>query len=193
LRAHYYDPSTGRFISKDPMEGVLTNPQTQNPYAYALNSPVNLSDPSGEFAIPLLFAAGLYITTTASSPDFQQDLMFLAQDLANCDWGSASVDAISAMIPGLSAGMLKVVNNATDVAKSLNVTFGHGARHLEGTNLAQDVVESLIRSDVNKQGAGPTGELIKRTIQVDGETIQYHSYTLPDGTVNIGTYYIPPK
>ncbi len=51
LRARYYDPTIGRFISRDPIKGTLTNPQTQNPYVYSLNNPVNLSDPSGEFVL----------------------------------------------------------------------------------------------------------------------------------------------
>lgn len=51
LRARYYDPQLGRFISRDPIKGPLTLPQSQNPYAYALNNPINLSDPSGEQAI----------------------------------------------------------------------------------------------------------------------------------------------
>ena len=48
MRARYYDPATGRFISRDPVEGAQTMPQSQNPYAYAMNNPINLSDPSGE-------------------------------------------------------------------------------------------------------------------------------------------------
>jgi len=48
LRARYYDPAIGRFISKDPIKGKLSNPLSQNPYQYAYNNPINLSDPSGE-------------------------------------------------------------------------------------------------------------------------------------------------
>lgn len=48
LRARYYDPFTGRFISRDPVKGSLTDPQSQNPYSYAINNPINSSDPSGE-------------------------------------------------------------------------------------------------------------------------------------------------
>lgn len=48
LRARYYDPETGRFISRDPVKGHLAIPQTHNPYTYAINDPINLSDPSGE-------------------------------------------------------------------------------------------------------------------------------------------------
>ena len=47
LRARYYDPSTGRFVSRDPFSGYLQRPQTQNLYAYVTNNPVNYLDPTG--------------------------------------------------------------------------------------------------------------------------------------------------
>lgn len=47
LRARYYDPALGRFLTRDPFAGVLNLPQTLNPYAYVTNNPVNLTDPSG--------------------------------------------------------------------------------------------------------------------------------------------------
>ena len=47
----YYDPEIGRFINADGYvstgQGVLGN----NMFAYCLNNPVNMSDPTGEFAI----------------------------------------------------------------------------------------------------------------------------------------------
>ncbi|WP_159394110.1 polymorphic toxin-type HINT domain-containing protein [Streptomyces sp. NRRL S-495] len=46
LGARQYDPSTGRFISPDPILDP-TNPQQWNGYAYSENDPINLSDPSG--------------------------------------------------------------------------------------------------------------------------------------------------
>lgn len=49
MRARYYDPTIGRFISRDPIKGTLTNPQTQNPYAYAGNNPINNNDPGRKF------------------------------------------------------------------------------------------------------------------------------------------------
>lgn len=47
LRARYYDPQAGRFLSSDPLEGDDTYPLTLNKYAYAGSDPVNNSDPSG--------------------------------------------------------------------------------------------------------------------------------------------------
>jgi hypothetical protein len=43
VRARWYDPQTGRFVSEDPigLAGGI------NPYAYAANSPVNFTDPFG--------------------------------------------------------------------------------------------------------------------------------------------------
>ncbi|MET4644443.1 MULTISPECIES: RHS repeat-associated core domain-containing protein [Streptomyces] len=48
LGARDYDPSTGRFISVDPVMD-LTDPQQINGYAYANNNPVTASDPTGLF------------------------------------------------------------------------------------------------------------------------------------------------
>src|SRR5262249_37938414 len=47
LRARYYDPATGRFVSTDPSEGVLTEPESLHRYLYANASPVGHVDPSG--------------------------------------------------------------------------------------------------------------------------------------------------
>ncbi|GIF62191.1 hypothetical protein Ais01nite_02260 [Asanoa ishikariensis] len=46
IDAREYDPTLGRFISVDPLFD-LSDPQSWNGYAYANNSPVTSSDPSG--------------------------------------------------------------------------------------------------------------------------------------------------
>ena len=52
LRARYYDPAIGRFISKDPLTGSANFPLSHNRYAYALANPLALADPSGLAATP---------------------------------------------------------------------------------------------------------------------------------------------
>ncbi len=47
LRARYYDPALGRFISSDPFQGYQQQPVTLNGYLYAHNQPINFTDPSG--------------------------------------------------------------------------------------------------------------------------------------------------
>jgi RHS repeat-associated protein len=50
MHARHYVPSLGRFIQPDPAEAE------PNRYAYALNSPVSKSDPSGQFVFVLALA-----------------------------------------------------------------------------------------------------------------------------------------
>lgn len=69
LRARYYDPNTGRMVSRDPFPGFASGPQTQNPYAYAVNNPVRYTDLSGLVSIPGICGCGSggYTWTGASS------------------------------------------------------------------------------------------------------------------------------
>jgi RHS repeat-associated protein len=47
LRARYYNPATGRFMSRDPEEGKPWDPATLHKYLYASSDPVNRVDPRG--------------------------------------------------------------------------------------------------------------------------------------------------
>ena len=51
LRARYYNPATGRFISRDPQDGDAANPATLHKYVYADGDPVDQLDPSGQSAL----------------------------------------------------------------------------------------------------------------------------------------------
>jgi RHS repeat-associated protein len=51
LRARYYDPTGGRFLSRDPFEDNIIDPKEINRYVYAANNPVNLVDPTGQSAL----------------------------------------------------------------------------------------------------------------------------------------------
>jgi RHS repeat-associated protein len=70
LRARYYDPGTGRFFTKDPLQGAATSPQTQHRYAYAGNNPVNGTDPSGAWCVGVTYgysAEGGLLNTVAAA------------------------------------------------------------------------------------------------------------------------------
>jgi len=51
LRARYYDPALGRFLSRDPFAGLAQVPQSLNRYPYVLNNPVLYRDPYGYWGL----------------------------------------------------------------------------------------------------------------------------------------------
>ncbi|MDQ6946695.1 MAG: RHS repeat-associated core domain-containing protein, partial [Actinomycetota bacterium] len=59
LRARYYDPQQGQFISRDPLL-----PITREAYSYVSGNPLNAVDPSGRFAQVLVFEAAVLVLAT---------------------------------------------------------------------------------------------------------------------------------
>ena len=51
VRARMYDPTVGRFTSKDPIEPPMQTPEAWNPYAANLNNPFVYRDATGLFSI----------------------------------------------------------------------------------------------------------------------------------------------
>ncbi len=47
MRARYYNPAQGRFVSRDPFAGLPEIPASRHRYAYAGGDPLNHSDPTG--------------------------------------------------------------------------------------------------------------------------------------------------
>jgi len=51
FRARVYDPTIGRFLTKDPLLGQMRDPRSMQPYVYAFHDPVNVKDATGESAL----------------------------------------------------------------------------------------------------------------------------------------------
>ncbi len=59
MRARFYDPATGQFLTRDPLTSV-----TGQPYGYANDSPLAYTDPSGLF--PGLGEIGMFVSEAAA-------------------------------------------------------------------------------------------------------------------------------
>ena len=72
LRARYYDPQIGRFISLDAEKGSIQSPMDMNRYVYCKNNPIKYVDPSGKegVAAQLLFDA---FTGKGASKDYSSN------------------------------------------------------------------------------------------------------------------------
>jgi RHS repeat-associated protein len=90
----------------------------------------------------------------------------------------------------LGAGLLGGLFDA-GAEDATTIIFGHGARHLAGTGLQQAAVENAIRTEIQQTVArsAATGEFWGK-VTVDGQQVFYRAFTLPNGTINVGTYTV---
>lgn len=124
LRARWYDPRIGRFVSADPFEGVLSNPRSLNRYSYASNNPIQATDRSGRMTTMetgVAFSAGIGASLGAASTY-----------LANQALGKATYveDIMIGGIVGAGAGV------ATFFAPPLGIAMGLYGVHESGALVA---------------------------------------------------------
>jgi RHS repeat-associated protein len=197
LRQRVYDPATGQFLTVDPLDAV-----TREPYSYASDNPVNSGDPSGlsnwnPFS-ESFWTEGNVISESSLNPipDYEAEVSSYEN---GCGYFASVAHGIEGAVVGAldasGAGEEAAGADAADAAATdgAEVIFGHGARHLVGTALDSGEVESAIRSQVEQSAAraSSTGSFWGRTV-VDGQTVEYRAYTLPNGSINVGTYYVVP-
>jgi len=72
LRARYYNPATGRFLSRDPEDGNVIDPKTLHKYLYVGADPINWIDPRGreDQEEYVMFSNEIAVGTTAEVTDF---------------------------------------------------------------------------------------------------------------------------
>jgi RHS repeat-associated protein len=99
LRARYYDPLTGRFLSRDPNVGYIDEPATLHKYLYAGGDPVNRVDPSGRAdTIETIFT----VTVVSSPLEIAAEEVGLALTKAFCYIAKTVARATLGVPPGMS-------------------------------------------------------------------------------------------
>jgi hypothetical protein len=178
--ARYYEAETGRFLQEDQEFST-------NLYPYAYNSPLNYVDPDGTSPIwgGLLQLANGF-SNPANAPDYGTPTyspVVSDQELINI-----------MMLAGPEAfGGARVGRAAVCEEAGTRIAFGHGARHLASTSLSRTAVEAEIQAQVQTvaRSGARLGPFWGR-VSVDGQIVQYRAYPLPNGVINVGTYYLPP-
>ena len=190
LRARVYDPATAQFLNVDPAVSL-----TGAPYSYAEDNPLNRSDNTGLSSwnpfSESFWTEGNFISESPLNP-----IPYYQAEIESYENGCGYFASVAHGLEGAIAGTaLFAGGEGADEADSVaaNITFGHGARHLVGTALDSSEVESAIQSQIEQSvaKASATGSFWGRTV-VGGQTIEYRAYTLPNGTINVGTYYVVP-
>ncbi|HTB97511.1 MAG TPA: RHS repeat-associated core domain-containing protein [Terracidiphilus sp.] len=99
LRARYYNPLSGRFMSRDPEDGQPFVPKTLHKYLYANGDPINGIDPSGRVdTIETLFT----VTVVSSPLEIGAEEVGLALAKAFCFVAKTLARATLGVPPGMS-------------------------------------------------------------------------------------------
>ncbi len=180
LRARYYDTASGRFISQDPIVGIAGDPRSQNRYLYVLNNPVNLVDPSGN--VPT--------TTPAGGP--KEGTVSEVLGIFGCGGvgaGGASIFGGYEFGPG-STGCGG--GGGGSVKPPITIKTVHSVPHMTkaGLTAATKSIEASIRGSIRSNAASiPAAGGFRGQIKLNGITIEYRGFVLPNGSISVGSYY----
>ncbi|GAW86333.1 hypothetical protein bplSymb_SCF02404P010 [Bathymodiolus platifrons methanotrophic gill symbiont] len=150
LRARYYDPEIGRFISRDPFSGYMSVPESQNMYAYAHNNPLKFVDPSGECVETLWDAANVIYDIGKISYGYLNN----NQHAVSSGYSDLGADLFALVIPGLPAGVTKVLN-----ASKKGLTQQINPKNLIPTQTRNEISGSQVKrltKDMKKNGFDQT-------------------------------------
>ena len=95
LRARSYDPSIGRFISRDSFAGKIEDPLSLNLYTYCHNNPIIGTDPSGHFILTAIIVgavAGAVISGSISLHHEAKSVGGISNMTAD-NWGKVGISA----------------------------------------------------------------------------------------------------
>jgi RHS repeat-associated protein len=160
VRARYYLPEFGRFITKDPLTGNDTDGQSLNRYVYALNNPVRLIDIDGKiFWVP--FAAGAIIGSGISSAAYIIETALSEEK--EFKWAELGGVAAGGAVVGVAAVGLKMAAPAVAATKVGAVGIG-AFSSLAGAFTEKVVTNIISKNPVLKFSGEDIGEIVADTI-----------------------------
>jgi RHS repeat-associated protein len=183
LRARYYDPTIGRFISRDSVEGDITNPLSLNLYTYVTNNPLIYVDPAGHAAYQI---GGLNLAPTFTfDPGFVYDpnAKPTAGDYASWIYWGTGVAYARVAIGKDAAKMYKHYrdNTGTSVDIDLARAYKEDSGYKEGFDNEIGLMQNLVNASYSG-GAGTSFEII-------GGLQKFYNGTSENWQKTIGAFY----
>jgi hypothetical protein len=176
---------------------------TAHKYRYCGNNPISGADPMGLDSAPpgydpIAFRKGKYKKNEVKSACFKETMI-----VTNALIVSAIVITDLTLVAVDTAFYLQVIrrNSGATASGATSATspvrFGetanqqyHASRHIVEVGASVDDVHGAITQNLANMSNVP--QLYRGTVVVDGQTFEYRTFTLPDGTINVGTVFHVP-
>jgi RHS repeat-associated protein len=131
LRARYYSPAQGRFLTKDSFSGFLNQPSTLNAYAYTTNNPVLMRDPTGHTPtlVTALFGALLggavnYTIQVINNVNSRNMSLSDAINFCNINKKSLIIATTGGAVAGLTLGLSTLAISAAGMSEGATAIIG---------------------------------------------------------------------
>ena len=138
LRARYYSPTSGNFLTQDTYLGTIEEPLSRNLYTYAENNPINFNDPSGH---------GIFSSIKSAARKV----------------GNVVTNAVTKVVSTVKTTVKNVVNKVVSKAKSQSAVGNRPSAAQEKSrqlmNMATKLGKSIGVDVLNRPGAVVTGLL----------------------------------
>jgi RHS repeat-associated protein len=130
VRNRYLDPRMGRFLTTDPMGYA----DSVSLYQFALNDPVNLSDPTGA-----------WVETAWDATSLGVGAVSFAYNLSEGNYGAATLDAVGIAVDAVATAVPFVPGGAGAGIKAIRASSGFAKlRYVDQTaSFAQGVVQGI--------------------------------------------------
>jgi RHS repeat-associated protein len=133
MNGRIYDPYTGRFMSADPFIQSPDNLQSYNRYAYVMNNPLNMTDPSGYFSLRKAFRVAVAIYVGVQFGQWVGGQLASGVGFSgNAFYSVATTSALGPVAPGLTALGGAVVGAAGGFATGFIASGGSANAGLQG-------------------------------------------------------------
>ena len=157
LRARYYDPAIGRFISRDSVTGENTDPLSLNLYTYCHNNPIIGTDPSGHAlhlligaAVGALISGGITLVSEIKEKGIKGLDMDTVKNVAISSVGGAIGGALAASGVGLAG---QIIGNAAISAGSNLAECAINKHPVDTKSLLIDTAAGAIGGLIGGSGA----------------------------------------
>lgn len=167
MRARFYDPVAGRFLSPDPEKGSIEDSLSTNPYLYVKNSPIDYNDPLGLIRNPTRNQVQAKFTPVRRDQHFRKEHFETVKNIEYNAAKSTVYDSYvglltstvenqtnSKMLPNLSGGFYEIVKTpkpgAEKLASNLGTFYSVGKVVFSYADLKNQHAKGLITDDEMK-------------------------------------------